>query len=388
MKLLVLFLFLIILLGNVSVWSNDPISEIGWIARGDLARTGYYPGQIGKTKEDNKKRTIAYIGVGENEILAMDVAAPGILWRKDSYSNNGAGSTASSPIVLNGILYVAIGRKYLYAFDCLTGEELWEYKLDMFYKTDIISYKNNIYISSGNKILGLSAITGENTFTYSGDENTGFSSPTIFDGIMYFGGSDGDFYAIEISSKKIKWQRKIGIASYHSPIIACNYVCFGTMEGIFYALNKDTGEQKWKFNPGRKTHNYWWGAPSYNNGKIFVRTRDGFVYALNIKTGRKVWEISKLGDMYNSYLPVADNLVLAVSTNGYLYAISEDTGKEKWRFDSGFPMTSSPAIAKGKVYIGPQNGIIYSLDLHTGKQIWKHPTQFGDGIVKSIAISD
>jgi eukaryotic-like serine/threonine-protein kinase len=43
-------------------------------------------------------------------------------------------------------------------------------------------------------------------------------------------------------------------------------------------------------------------------------------------------------------------------------------GGLQWRFRTGGPIVSSPAIANGVVFIGSSDGALYAIDQNTGKQ--------------------
>ncbi len=46
-----------------------------------------------------------------------------------------------------------------------------------------------------------------------------------------------------------------------------------------------------------------------------------------------------------------------------------------WRFSAGGPVTGTPAIADGMVYIGSYDGTLYALDAQTGQSRWEYATR-------------
>lgn len=48
--------------------------------------------------------------------------------------------------------------------------------------------------------------------------------------------------------------------------------------------------------------------------------------------------------------------------------------KELWRFTAGGPVTGTPAIVDGMVYIGSYDGSLYALDAETGSPLWSYET--------------
>ena len=63
--------------------------------------------------------------------------------------------------------------------------------------------------------------------------------------------------------------------------------------------------------------------------------------------------------------------------SGVLFALDEETGEEQWRFKAPknphyfLNTMASPAVALGTVYIPAFDGHIYAVNQHSGKQAWK-----------------
>jgi hypothetical protein len=61
------------------------------------------------------------------------------------------------------------------------------------------------------------------------------------------------------------------------------------------------------------------------------------------------------------------------SLDGYLYAMNELTGLEQWRYATGFPVTSSPAIVGEHAYVASLEPVLHCLDAKTGARLWRAP---------------
>jgi outer membrane protein assembly factor BamB len=59
---------------------------------------------------------------------------------------------------------------------------------------------------------------------------------------------------------------------------------------------------------------------------------------------------------------VANGVVYVGSDDGNVYALSASTGAELWSFTTPGPVSSSPAVADGVVYVGYWGGV-YALSL-------------------------
>jgi hypothetical protein len=62
------------------------------------------------------------------------------------------------------------------------------------------------------------------------------------------------------------------------------------------------------------------------------------------------------------------------------------TGAFIWSYTTDGPVTSSPAVADGKVYVGSYDGKVYCLNADTGAFIWNYTT--GSNIHSSPAVAD
>ncbi len=73
---------------------------------------------------------------------------------------------------------------------------------------------------------------------------------------------------------------------------------------------------------------------------------------------------------------VADGIVYIASLSGQLFALDQASGKERWKFTSRMPIASSPAVAAGSVYIVSSTGALVALDAATGATHWVFATDF------------
>jgi len=56
---------------------------------------------------------------------------------------------------------------------------------------------------------------------------------------------------------------------------------------------------------------------------------------------------------------VSGELAFVGSNDGNLYAIGLSDGKERWKYETGAPVSASPAIASGVLVIGNEDGLIF-----------------------------
>ncbi|PYL46865.1 MAG: pyrrolo-quinoline quinone, partial [Verrucomicrobia bacterium] len=73
------------------------------------------------------------------------------------------------------------------------------------------------------------------------------SSAVFKDNVIYFGGDDGNVYAVDAATGHQIWKRATNGPVPATPAIADGTVYVGSYDGKFYAFNAQTGALKWKF---------------------------------------------------------------------------------------------------------------------------------------------
>jgi outer membrane protein assembly factor BamB len=224
------------------------------------------------------------------------------------------------------------------------------------------------------------------------------SSPVISDKVLYFGGDDGNVYAVDAKTGRQVWKRATAGPVPSTPAVADGVVYIGSYDGKFYAFDAKNGQLKWKFKTegerrfeAKGIHGFqpktqtiadpfdiFLSSPVVAQGAVYFGSGDGNVYAVDIATGEQRWKF-KTGDVVHSSPAFADGVLFFGSWDSYFYAIDAATGKEKWRFHSGedplihnqVGFQSSPAVANGVVYTGCRDSNVYALDAATGKEKWR-----------------
>ena len=224
------------------------------------------------------------------------------------------------------------------------------------------------------------------------------SSPVYSDGVIYFGGDDGNVYAVDAADGRQLWKRKTGGPVPATPAIDGQLLYVGSYDGKFYALEKRTGIPRWKFatdgerrfeakglhgiQPRNQTiadpFDVYLSSPVVGGGAVYFGSGDGHVYALDAASGELKWKFST-GDVVHASPAYANGVVYFGSWDSYFYAVDAMTGAEKWRFHGGedpafhnqVGFQSSPAVVNGVVYTGCRDSNLYAIDAATGKEKWR-----------------
>jgi alcohol dehydrogenase (cytochrome c) len=134
----------------------------------------------------------------------------------------------TTPIVVNGVMYVTTAFDHVFALDARTGEELWRYKHN----------------------LGPVA-----TFCC-GPNNRGVA---VYNNMVYLGTLDAKLVALDAKTGKVVWEQKIadpeqGYSETMAPTAVNGKILIGTnggeygIRGFFKAYDAKTGNLLWTFN--------------------------------------------------------------------------------------------------------------------------------------------
>ena len=149
------------------------------------------------------------------------------------------------------------------------------------------------YIAGSAAVLGSNAYVGnyENAFmkadigsgkilwSYTGSDDSYYSSPAVADGRVVFGGRDDRIHCLETESGKEVWTfRTLGDVD-SSPVICGNRVVVGCEDGRLYMVNLSDGSKVWSFEIGQAVSS----SPAVAGEMVVVGCDDGYVYAFGPK---------------------------------------------------------------------------------------------------------
>jgi outer membrane protein assembly factor BamB len=181
-----------------------------------------------------------------------------------------------------------------------------------------------------------------------------------------------------------KWNYQAGGPIISSPTIANGIAYFGSIDNNIYAVNANSGAKIWTFNinfPIKST-------VAVIDGKLYTGADDGFV-CLDAATGTQLWKVSagniKLNEIgitlayTGSDLPRSSPMVLngkvyVGALDGNLYCLDANSGTVLWKYQTGGSILATPTILNNAVYIASctprPNGTFYKLDANSGNMIW------------------
>ena len=218
-------------------------------------------------------------------LVALDAGSGEEVWRFE------AGVIESSPLVVDGVVYLGSWDRRIYAIDARTGQKRWEVETGDRVKGAASFRKGTVFIGSyDGRVYALDAASGDSVWTASGQSGFSgggrvYSTPALAYGRVFVGNLDGKVYAYGAKSGDLIWSRSTGGFVYSSPAVSDETVFVGSFDGHFYALDAVTGDVRWRFDAGGPIL----GSPTVMNGLVYFSTTKAKTFALNTDSGETVW---------------------------------------------------------------------------------------------------
>jgi outer membrane protein assembly factor BamB len=299
-------------------------------------------------------------------LYAINLSDGSLKWKVDTASR-----IASSPAVVGGVVFFGNYGGRFYALEAQTGKLKWKFE------------------TGGERRFTGTHLHGSLPAAESMPDPFDFylSSPTVWDGKVFFGNGDSNVYALDADTGKLAWKFKTGDVVHASPAIADDTLFIGSWDSYFYALDARTGAQRWRFKTGEDpdTHNQVGIQSSavIAGGIVYFGCRDSNLYALDAKTGEKKWAFNNKGSWVIGTPIVKDGkLYFTTSDSGMFYGLEAKSGNQIFSLKFLWPMFSSPAIAGNTLYVGSHEGKLLAIDLTSQKLAWTFQT---DGSVQNGA---
>jgi outer membrane protein assembly factor BamB len=105
-----------------------------------------------------------------------------------------------------------------------------------------------------------------------------------------------------------------------------------------------------------------WATPAVVGNTVYVATNAGGVVAVDRRTGRVRWKLSLPGPTWGSPV-VVDGVLVEGDCRGNLraYDVTGRRPRALWSVRLGGCIESTPAVWRGRIYVGTRGGALYAL---------------------------
>ncbi|WP_447894339.1 outer membrane protein assembly factor BamB family protein [Vreelandella sp. GE22] len=210
-----------------------------------------------------------------------------------------------------------------------------------------------------------------------------FSTPLVYDGLVYFADFEGGVYAVNQNSGSLIWEKSLEQQPSFQITVNENFLLVGRRfsrndnESYLIALDRLSGEEIWRFEPDDKTG---MDAATIYNDMVFLTSMSNNLFSLDLATGEEIWRHPIQG---GSGQPLISNdMLFFQDTSQSIDALSVATGEIIWSYFSSINKQNSfstPAIDSCCIYsIVSENegGVINQINKNNGELIAEFPIEF------------
>jgi outer membrane protein assembly factor BamB len=289
----------------------------------------------------------------ESEIESSNVNELGVAWTAPIVGHGAYGGWATTPVVVEGVLYGQDLESNVYAIDYETGKVLWmkKYNSPDEGPNGVTVAEGTVYGATTESAFALNAETGEQLWSKKLIRNKS-------EGIdMAPGFNEGTVYVSTVPGN--------ARAFYE-----------GNGQAILWAMDPKTGATKWKWEEVPKNL---WGNPKVNSGGGQWQPpsfdAEGNVY---LDVANPAPFPGAPGEPYGSSRP-GKNLY-----TDSVVKLNKDTGKLEWFYQltphdiQDHDLNNAPMITEGAegeqiVVSAGKGGIAFAVNAETGKLVWETP---------------
>jgi outer membrane protein assembly factor BamB len=302
-------------------------------------------------------------------INSSNVSKLGVAWTVPIRANIPGHTYATTPVVVNGVIYTQDLESNVMAIELATGKVLWTHTYNSLNggPDGVNVAGGTVYAATNHAAVALSAATGRQLWsrTLTGNNHEGID--------MTPGYNDGTVYISTVPVNP-------NVGEY-----------LGGAKATLWALNASTGAPQWSWDevqnlwgkPGINSGGGQWYPPSFDSqGNIYIGVANPGPIALTGWPPGYPWGTSRPGpDLYT-------DSVVKLSPRGKLLWYYQLTPHDLYDWDLQDPPLLTTANGKPVVIDGGKAGILIELDAQTGKLIWRLPVGVHSGHVNDGLLTE
>ena len=221
-------------------------------------------------------------------------------------------------------------------------------------------------VTSSGTVQALDAETGANlwvTQVGSGEHPT--EGPAANDSYVAFV-SGLQLYILSRDDGHLLWTERVEGAVSAAPTLSSNYAFVAHFTGRIEGFSLDQpASPPWQYQSAGRT----FLSPTVTDSVVCWPTNTGFLYVAQADNPRILFRV-ETNDEIASTPATKSPYLYVTSLDGYLYCVHELTGFERWKYSTGFPITSKPAIVGEQAFVASEGPMLHAVDAATGKPLW------------------
>jgi outer membrane protein assembly factor BamB len=285
---------------------------------------------------------------------------------------------------------------FVYAVDLNTHNQKWKFPSDKanskgFYANPVLTpdgkqllvpgYDDNLYSLDPNN-------NGTELWRFSESKTRLIASPLVIQDLAYQPSTDGNVYAINLTTHNKEWVATTGEPNWAEPAAGptCGCIYVSSMDGYVYKFSASDGTQMAK---SPSLGGAIVGTPAIGlDGTLYVGSFGNQMFALDGNNLTIKWQVPTHDWVWSG--PALENDVLYFGDlAGYFYALNAVDGKAKFgELQVNNPVVDTPMVTGDKIYFTAESDTLYIADTSgglsskvIGGQIYSGPSQAGNTIL-------
>lgn len=240
---------------------------------------------------------VAYVVNKYGNGKAVRLSDRKILHEFNVHPDKGNPTDVTAPTYYDGNVYGAYLDGHLGALDARTGKEVWLRNLHAHLESSPLTVEGRLFLGTdGAQVLALDAKTGKTDWTFDAPGAVK-ASPSFDDGHLFVADYQSSVFSLDATTGKPVWRTNTSTVPpggeggfFSSPAIAFGRVYAARDDGIVYAFDEGTGKVDWSFPTGGAVY----GSPAVarvpgTQPTVYIGSENGTFYALDAGTGRVRW---------------------------------------------------------------------------------------------------
>ena len=221
-----------------------------------------------------------------------------VLWElRIRPSNKGKPNFVTAPVYYDGAVYGAFLDGHVAAGDAETGKKLWVRKLNAHLESSPLAVNGLLYLGTDTtNLVALRASDGKTVWSFN-SPGAIKASPCYDDGRVFAADYQSSVFALDAKTGKPIWRTNTSKAPpfgeggfFSSPAVAFGRVYVARDDGVVFALDEKTGKVDWSFDTGDSVY----GSPAVADvpgtpPSVYIGSEDGKFFALDARTGKPRW---------------------------------------------------------------------------------------------------
>ena len=266
---------------------------------------------------------------------------------------SGPPTDVTAPVFHRGLVYFAYVDGDLVAVDARTGRTTWKRDLHAHLESSPLAVDGRLYLGDDKtNLVALRASDGKVLWQFN-SPGAIKASPSFHDGRVYVADYEGAMFCLDADTGRLLWRTNTTKAPpfgrggfYSSPAVAFGHVYAARDDGTVFSFDERNGRVSWFF----PTHNFVYGSPAVarvpgTRPSVYIGSYDEHFYALDALTGKQEWRYDVGGPVPGTATVVGHTVYTSSFKTREAIGIDVRTHRRTFRLpQAGY----TPAVSDGR----------------------------------------